>query len=222
MKKAAYTPDRRPITSRERASSKALAAWLAARGVSPNAISTVGMLAGVCAGAAFVGSGYGGQPTTWLMAAAVLIQLRLLCNMLDGMVAVATHRASPLGELFNEVPDRIADSAIFIGAGHAIGGNPTWGYLAALAALFTAYLRAQGKVAGAHQEFCGPLAKPQRMFLMTLAAFYAALAPAGWQWDAPPGWGGGTIGLTLLVVSVGSGWTAVRRLRRIARALDTA
>ena len=220
MKKAAYTPDRRPITSRERASSKALAAWLAARGVSPNAISTVGMFAGVCAGAAFARSGCGGQPNAWLLVAAVLIQLRLLCNMLDGMVAVATHRASPLGELFNEVPDRVADSAIFIGAGYAWGGNPTWGYLAALTAMFTAYLRAQGKVAGAHQEFCGPLAKPQRMFLLTLAALYAALAPRSWQWDTRPVWGDGTLGFALLIVSAGSTLTAVRRLRRIGKALD--
>jgi len=43
---------------------------------------------------------------------------------------------------------------------YAQGGQIELGWLAACIALFIAYVRAQGKAAGAHQEFCGPMANP--------------------------------------------------------------
>src|SRR6478672_1892595 len=53
------------------------------------------------------------------VAGAVCVQLRLLANLLDGMVAVASNRTSKLGELFNEFPDRLSDAATLIGLGYA-------------------------------------------------------------------------------------------------------
>ena len=143
--------------------------------------------------------------------------------MLDGMVAVESGAASPVGELFNEVPDRVSDAAMFIGAGYAQGSHPTLGYVAACLALFVAYLRAQGKVAGAHQEFCGPLAKPQRAFVMTTIALLCGVLPSAWQdritsvavWNHS----GGLMAWGLALVILGTTLTAIRRLRRIARAL---
>jgi phosphatidylglycerophosphate synthase len=157
------------------------------------------------------------------IAAAVLMQLRLLANMLDGMVAVESGVASPVGELFNEVPDRVSDTAMFIGAGYAQGSHPALGYVAACLALFVAYLRAQGKVAGAHQEFCGPMAKPQRVFSITLIALFCGVLPSAWQeqvtdvgvWDLH----GGLMAWGLVLVILGITLTAIRRLQRIARAL---
>ena len=83
-----YVPDRRPIASRERQLSKRLAQALAVRGVSPNLISLAGMLAGIAAGVALAASACTAYERSALLAAAVLMQLRLLANMLDGMVAV--------------------------------------------------------------------------------------------------------------------------------------
>jgi phosphatidylglycerophosphate synthase len=141
--------------------------------------------------------------------------------MLDGMVAIRRNLASPLGELYNEVPDRISDAALLIGAGLASGGQLFLGLGAALAAVFTAYVRAAAKVAGAPQDFCGPFAKQQRMFLLTILAVYQGLAPVAWQ----PTWnlGGEPLGLASLVLSlvlVGSLLTAARRLLRAARFLQ--
>jgi phosphatidylglycerophosphate synthase len=216
----AYTPERRPLATREAAWSKRLAAWLAARGVAPNAISVSSTVAGVAAGVAFaLTARTDWWPRLFFLAAAACVQLRLLANMLDGMVALQTGKASPVGELYNEVPDRVSDVAVFVGAGYAAGGLPELGYLAACVALFVAYVRAEGKVAGARQEFCGPMAKPQRMFVMTVAALYCALAPATWQ----PTWAelhsAGVVAAALAVVVVGGVVTAVRRLLRVARAL---
>ena len=214
-------PERRPLASRDRAASKAVAHWLATHGVSPNAISLAGMIAGLGAGAALAATALFSSPVLSRLcfaAAAVLIQLRLLANMFDGMVAIETGEASPTGALYNEVPDRVSDAAMFIGAGYGLGGQPPLGYLAACLALFLAYLRAQGKVAGAPQEFCGPMAKPQRAFVMTLVAFYCAVTPVAWQAELLVGeWG--AVAWVLMLVIVGELWTAGRRLRRIARRL---
>jgi len=155
----------------------------------------------------------------WLLGA-VLSQVRLLANMFDGMVAIETRTASPVGELYNEVPDRVSDAAIFIGIGYSAGGVTELGYAATCTAFLTAYIRAVGKVAGAKQEFCGPMAKQHRMFLVTVLGFYMSFSPPAWQpvWKSGLGdWG--TPALVLAVIIIASVWTAIRRLSRTAAAL---
>lgn len=212
-------PERRPIASRERQWSKAVARFLAARGVTPNAISVVGMAAGVLAGVALAATRRPEFETAGFLSAAVLIQLRLLANMFDGMVALEQQTASPVGVLYNEVPDRISDGTTLIGAGFAWSGSPTLGYVAACLAIFLAYIRVQGGVAGAPQEFCGPMAKPHRMAAVTVAALFAGLTPGSWQpeLETPAGWG--AMALALAIIVAGEVVTAVRRLIRIDRAL---
>jgi phosphatidylglycerophosphate synthase len=213
-----YRPgERRPIASREKKGSQLVAGWLATKGVSPNAISVAGMIAGIAAGVAFSFTAIEPefQRPMWLLGA-IFVQLRLLANMFDGMVAVATQKASPIGELYNEVPDRISDAAVLIGLGYALGGDVVLGYAATCAAFLTAYVRAVGKVAGGTQEFCGPMAKQQRMFLCTMLGIYNCVAPAAWQ--GPHGqWGLAAVVLGIIII--GSLFTGVRRLSRTARAL---
>jgi phosphatidylglycerophosphate synthase len=204
--------DRRPIAARSWRASQLAADWLLRCGVSANAVSIAGIIAGLAAGAALAGTSYidgAPQRLAWL-AGGTLVVLRLLANMLDGMVALGTGQASRVGELYNEVPDRVSDTAALIGLGYAAGGNIQLGYLAALAAVFTAYIRAMGKGAGAGQEFAGPFAKPQRMWCVIGCAAYCGLAPAEWLPAV------GLPAVVLGVVAVGSLFTALRRLRRIA------
>ena len=232
MAEPQYQPlDRRPIAVRSWRIWHILVRWLVRLGVSPNAISVAGMVCGVAAGVLLAQTPDWGR-VAWLVAA-LLIQLRLLANLLDGMVAIEAGRASPLGEIYNEVPDRVSDAAVLIGAGFAAGGNVILGYWATCAALFTAYVRTIGKAAGAPQEFCGPMAKQQRMAIVTLVALYCGLRPPTWlngwwlagdEWrfspffsDEPPSlaiWG--LPAVALLVIFIGCCLTAVRRLIRIA------
>src|ERR687888_671471 len=172
--------DRRPIATRNRKWAQAATAWLASRNVSPNAISVAGMCACIVAGIALGVTSIADYRILWLIAA-LGAQLRLTANMLDGMVALASGRASKTGELYNEVPDRISDAAVFIGAGFAWGGNVTLGYIATILAIFTAYVRAAGKIAGAPNEFCGPMAKQHRMLVITIACLYSVVVPRAWQ-----------------------------------------
>ncbi len=83
------------------------------------------------------------------------IQLRLLCNLLDGMVAVEGGRGSPVGALYNEFPDRVADTLLIVALGYAAGAG--WlGWAGALAAAFTAYVRVFGGRFGQAQDFAVP------------------------------------------------------------------
>jgi phosphatidylglycerophosphate synthase len=210
--------DRRPIATRNRKWAQAATIWLASRSVSPNAISIAGMCACIVAGIALAATSTTDCRILWLIAA-LGAQLRLIANMLDGMVAIASSRTSKTGELYNEVPDRISDAAVFIGAGFAWGGNVTLGYLATILAIFTAYVRAAGKIAGAPNEFCGPMAKQHRMLVITLICVYAVITPRSWQIFPFNDSQIGLMTLGLVVIVVGCVITVFRRLSRIADAL---
>src|SRR5258707_8503268 len=172
--------DRRPIATRNRKWAQSATAWLTSRNVSPNAISIAGMCACIAAGLALGLTSVESNRVLWLIAA-LGAQLRLTANMLDGMVAVVSGRGSKVGELYNEVPDRVSDAAVFIGGGYAWGGNVTLGYVATILAIFTAYVRAAGKIAVASNEFCGPMAKQHRMLVITVICLYAAAVQRPWQ-----------------------------------------
>jgi phosphatidylglycerophosphate synthase len=208
--------ERRPIAARNWRISQHVAHWLARRGIAPNTISVIGMLCGIGAGFALAATAWMPDEQRWFwLAAAALIQMRLLANMWDGMVAIESGRVSPVGELYNDVPDRISDVAGLIGAGYALGGCVALGYIAACVALGTAYVRVIGKAAGTPQEFCGPMAKQQRMAVLILVAVYHGLTPQAWQ----PHWGDTSWGLpatALLVIIAGGALTILRRLHRIA------
>ncbi|WP_137177501.1 CDP-alcohol phosphatidyltransferase family protein [Roseomonas sp. AR75] len=179
------TADRRPIAARDLTLTRRIAAWLVARGASADGISLAGMAAGLGAGLCLAGTAWwpGAAMPLWLLGA-LLIQLRLAANLLDGMVAIGRGIASPAGELFNEVPDRVSDTAVLLGLGIA-AGSPALGLAAALAAMATAYVRAVGKAAGAPSDFRGPMAKQQRMALVTALGVACALAPAAWTAPLP-------------------------------------
>lgn len=220
MSEASYQPAaRRPIASRDTRWAHGIAQRLANAGVSPNTISVWGMIFALAAGGAL---GWTSQTDGTIQRllwgiGAVLVQLRLLCNLFDGMVAYATEKASPLGELYNEIPDRIADAAILVGLGYAAHSVPVYGYATAGAAIFVAYLRAAVQTAGAPSNFCGPMAKAHRMFFVTLLALFMAFAPSNWNPLWQEGWGAPR--LTLVLIMVGCVVTSWRRLAHAVRAL---
>jgi len=87
-----------------------------------------------------------------LIGCALAVQARLACNLLDGMVAIEGGKKSPLGALYSEFPDRIADSLFIVALGYAVGW-PALGWFAALMAALTAYIRVFGGSLGLAQDF---------------------------------------------------------------------
>jgi phosphatidylglycerophosphate synthase len=164
------TENRRPIRSRGARWIQATAGYLADLGVSPNQISIASILA---AGVAAVSLVYFPQPWKALICICG-IQLRLLCNLLDGMVAVEHQKQTPLGPLYNEFPDRVSDSVLLVALGYA-SGIPWLGWLGALFAALTAYIRVFGAALGFAQDFRGPMAKQHRMAVLTLGCLFSAI-----------------------------------------------
>lgn len=196
---------RRPLKSRDTRWAKVLSSWLARRRVTPNAISVAGMVFATAGGAGFV---LAGGTIPWAAGLGLGVagaQLRLVCNLLDGMVAVEGGLKGKAGDLFNEAPDRYADIVLLAGAGVAAG--QIWlGWMAAAAAVLTAYVRALGASLGQGQDFSGPMAKPQRMFFLTLGALGAILHPP-------------VLGWALWVIAAGAFLTSILRTARIYRLL---
>lgn len=209
--------NRRDLATRRRAWPSALARLLAGAGATPNLISMMSVVfAGLAALAYCVaGSAPGTAAAGWLVLAAVGIQLRLLCNLLDGLLAIEVGLKSKTGELFNEMPDRIGDILILLGAGLAVSSYPQGmpiAVAATLLAVLTAYVRLLGGSLGFVQDFSGPMAKQHRMFALTVGTLAAAVE----VWHRGTWW---ALYAALAVIVAGTMWTLARRTLRIAAQL---
>lgn len=162
--------DRRPIAARKSGWAAAGTRVLLRSGLSPNQISILSMVFAAAAAAAFH---WGGATVFGLLLAALCCQMRLLCNLFDGLVAVEGGKGAPDGPFWNEAPDRVSDALILTGLGLA-AGRADLGLAAAALAIATAYLRELGRANGLGNDFCGPFAKPQRMAVVTAAAVLQA------------------------------------------------
>lgn len=202
--------NRRPIKTRSAGWAKRVTDHLVTRDISPNQISVASIGFALFGALALnVNSGIVGSVLCILG-----IQLRLLCNLFDGMVAIEGGKKSDVGMLYNEFPDRIADSLLIAGLGYAIG-HAELGWFAALLAALTAYVRVFGGSLGLAQRFSGPMAKQHRMAVMTgglvlnviealtLGTFYA-------------------LSITLWIIALGSAATCVTRTQAIALQLKEA
>jgi phosphatidylglycerophosphate synthase len=199
--------NRRPLKSRSSGWARSFAAALARTSITPNQISVASVLFAALGAAALVLSG-----AAWsLIVCAVSIQLRLLCNLLDGMVAVEGGKGSPVGGLYNELPDRLADSLFLVAAGYA-AQVPWLGWCAALLAVTTAYIRALGGALGLPQDFRGPMAKQQRMAVLTVACVGGALELPLWHT-------GYALRTALWVIAAGALLTCATRTRALAHSL---
>jgi len=212
---ASAIASRRTLATRNAAWAARLARGLGQAGFRPNAVSLAGVAFAVAAGVAFVVSADAAPAVRGvaLIVAAALIQLRLLCNLLDGMLAVEEGFRTSAGEIYNDLPDRIADVLILVGAGYSIRVLPigiALGWAAAVGAVFTAYVRVLGGSLGVTQHFIGPMAKQHRMFTVTIAALLAAVEsfaglPARAMWTG------------LAAIVAGTVLTSWRRTLRIVR-----
>jgi phosphatidylglycerophosphate synthase len=211
---------RRPIKARSAPWAVRTAAFLAKAGVTPNAISYLSILSGAIAGGAFLATRFTANP--WLLTPLFLlaiagIQARLLCNLFDGMVAIEGGKKSKSGDIFNDLPDRIADPLILIPIGYALPTLPhaiDLAWAAALLAVLTAYVRVLGKAAGTPHFYLGPMAKQHRMALLTTAA--ALAIPAAFFGYHP--W---VLYAALLLIILGCVPTLARRIVRIIRTLES-
>ena len=190
------------------------------------------MCAGIGAGAVlyFTRFDHAAATALWFVAAALIV-VRLFANMFDGMVAIERGKVSRVGDLYNEVPDRVSDAAVLIGAGYAAGGGVELGFAAACVALLVAYVRAAARVAGAPSDFSGPMAKQHRMHVIIIACLVNGVlgftTRGQWlEWGPDAQWGVTAAALSIVIAGgvITAGLrlrTAASRLREADRTSDT-
>ena len=202
MAKPGLNANRRPLKSRSTRWAGVATRSALATGLSANQISFLGIIIAGLGALALIEA-----PTRpWLfLAAAACIQLRLLANMLDGLVAVEGGRGGPTGAIWNEFPDRVEDSLLLVAAGYS-AELPWLGWLCALLAAVCAYVRLLGGTLGQPQDFSGPMAKPHRMAALTVGCLVATI------------WFGG-LQIALGVIAAGTAGTIARRLVHLSKAL---
>jgi phosphatidylglycerophosphate synthase len=214
---ADYQPSaRRPIADAFRLTAHGAVRWCVRHDVHPDTVSYASIVAAALAGLCFWQSG--AHP--WLVLPAVFFcYTRLWCNMLDGMVAIASGKASLRGELMNELPDRISDVLIFVGSAHSGLCYLPGGYWAAILAVLTAYVGMFGQAVGVKRQFGGLMAKQFRMVTLHIGSWITA--GLIWWNDGHIRFGGLTVmDWTHLVVVIGCVQTIAVRLAKILQGLD--
>lgn len=199
--------NRRPIAARASGWAASLSAVLTRSSITPNQISVISIFFAAVGAAVLVW-----VLSPWgLLLCAVCVQLRLVCNLLDGMVAIEGGQGTATGVIYNEFPDRIADSLLIVALGYA-ALHPWLGWLGALLAALTAYVRVFGGSLGQAQAFLGPMAKQHRMAVLTAACVVGA---------AELYWNGTRYALLVasVVIAAGSLLTCITRTRTIAAQL---
>ena len=206
---------RRPIKTRDTNFARYCAVKLGGMGVSPNVVSVASSVFAL-KGAILIH--FGGEDfSAWYLwvGAAMCIQLRLLCNLLDGMIAVEGGKGTYNGDLFNEIPDRFSDVVLLVAAGYACVDQPLGaavGWVAALAAILTAYIRTYGAALTGNHDFCGPMAKAHRMFFLTVVLlaipFSGKLGPE-------------LLFFVLVLIGLGGMLTFWRRLMRLSNRMKS-
>ena len=202
--------NRRPLNSRDSAWAKRLATRLVESRITPNHISQGSVGFALLGFMLFWAASCTGGMLQFLslILAAATVQARLICNLLDGMVAIEGGKSALTGPFWNEAPDRAADFLFLAGAGLA-AHNPALGLAAAALAIATAYIRELGRAEGFSPDFSGPMAKPHRMAALTVGAAIAAVYAPHW-----------VLTITLWIIAIGTAATILRRSARLLKSLN--
>lgn len=180
-----------------------IARILAGLGLSPNAITLIGMLGAVAAGV-LASQGL-------LLAAGAATLVAGILDLFDGSVARLTGRKSKFGALLDSTADRVSEAAVLVGLavyyageGSLVGVALSCGAMAG--SMMVSYVRAR---AGGLRVDCevGVFTRPERV-----AAMGAGLIAGQW-------WGA-VILVVLGATAVLTGITTVQRVLHVRRELD--
>jgi len=126
------------------------------------------------------------------------------------MVAKDLGVARPWGEVLNELCDRLADIAFFVGLALVPGVNIPLAISVLVLMVITSYVGILSKAAGASREFGGIMGKADRMILLAVASILALILP-----NLP------VFNSFLVLVLAGLAATLIQRLRRTYVALKS-
>ena len=145
-------------------------------GVTPNMVTTIGLLGNIAAAGVFVWAGYTGSPTQMnyqlVTLAGFLIIAFSLFDMLDGQVARLGGMVSTFGAMYDSVLDRYCElftlggiSFYFIQTGRVIAALIT--FIALVGSIMVSYVRARAEGVGIECKI-GFMQRPERVVVTSL------------------------------------------------------
>ena len=147
------------------------------RGVSADALTLaaipVAALAGLCLALS-------DSAPVLLVAVPFLAALRLVLNLVDGQVARQTGTTHALGEVLNELGDRISDVLFIGGLAFVAVVGPALALSAVIAALLASFVGITARAVAAPRQYGGVMSKPGRMIVLAVAAPLALLLGDAW------------------------------------------
>ena len=150
-------------------------AWLAAHGVTANAVTLAAMLLSLALGAGLCLAGP--QSPQWFLLLPGWMLARMALNAVDGMLAREFGQQSALGAYLNELADVLADAALF--APFAL--QPALGWPAVCAVIV---LSGVSEMAGAWGRWWAHRASMMARWAKATAPCCLARWACGWAWPA--------------------------------------
>jgi CDP-diacylglycerol--glycerol-3-phosphate 3-phosphatidyltransferase len=146
---------------------------LAAAGVTPDQVTLAAVPVALLGGACLLASP---SVPVLLLAVPVLAIVRIVLNLIDGNLARRTGKIHPRGELFNELGDRLADTAFLAPVAFLPGASPELVLLGVLVGVLASYVGITARAAGGERIYRGILSKPGRMALLIVCCLWAFVA----------------------------------------------
>ena len=152
--------------------------------ITPNIVTTIGMLGNIAAAAVLIAAGIkaqqgGGADFTLVTIAGALIIGFSLFDMLDGQVARIGGMASTFGAMYDSVLDRYCElftlgglAFYLIGCGNATGAILT--FLALVGSIMVSYVRARAEGLDIECKI-GFMQRPERVVVTSVAALAAGI-----------------------------------------------
>lgn len=152
-------------------------------GVTPNMVTTIGLLGNIAAAVIFVYAGYTATPGNLnyplLTLGGTVIILFSLFDMLDGQVARLGNMASTFGAMYDSVLDRYCElftlggiSYYLIQCGYVIGALIT--FVALVGSIMVSYVRARAEGLGLECKV-GFMQRPERVVVTSLGALITGI-----------------------------------------------
>lgn len=204
-------------------------------GLTPNAVTTIGLLLNVGVAVIFIiGAEKGNRGELGYVGwAGGLILFAGLFDMLDGQVARLGKMSSTFGALYDSVLDRYSELILFLGIcyyliSHHYFLSSMFAFIAMIGSMMVSYTRARSEGLGIENKG-GLMQRPERVILIALSAIATGIAAAFVEGDGKIFIPGikfhifelmSIFTIPIAVLAVLTNITAIQRLRDAKKALD--
>ena len=156
-----------------------LVRWVAAAGISANAVTVVAAALSILLGAALL---VWPNETWLLLVLPAFLVVRMAMNAIDGMLAREHDQQTRLGGLLNELGDVVSDASLYLPLALVAGLQPALVVAIVVLGLIGEMTGVMGQVLGGARRYDGPMGKSDRAFVFGALALWAGLGGALEPW----------------------------------------